>query len=196
MAAAVRSIERCDIALLVMDATEGVVEQDLKIAGLVLERGKGLILVVNKWDLLDKESHTLDHMKEEIYHQLEFARFCPIIFVSAQSGQRVPQILETALRVEASTKKRIQTADLNQVLQLATSRHQPASRAGSSNKLFYAAQVTVQPPTFIVHCANPKKIDESYRRFLVNQFRHYFGFEGTPIRIFWRARNNKKEKTA
>jgi len=196
MVGAVRSVDRADLALLVIDAADGVVEQDARIAGLVLDRGKALVLVVNKWDLVAKDSRTLDQVKEEIYYQLPFASHCPVVFVSAKTGQRVPQVLDQALLVDQENQKRIQTADLNRVLEVVTARHQPPTRQGRPNRIFYAAQVAIRPPSFTVHCSNPDAIPEDYKRFLLNQFRHHFGFQGCSLQIFWRSRKKKEEESA
>ena len=191
MAAAVRSVERADVALLMIDATEGVVEQDAKIAGLIVERGKGLVIVVNKWDLVEKDSKSLEKYREDLYDQMEFTRFAPIIFISAKTGKRAPYAIDTALLVFKQCIHRVQTSHMNEVLAIVQTRHIPPSKRGKTNKLLYAAQVAIKPPTFIVHCGDPKAMDESYRRFLLNQFRFHFGFEGTPIQIFWRDRGGK-----
>lgn len=191
MIGAIKSIERADVALLVIDATAGVVDQDARIAGYVLERGKGLVIVVNKWDLVDKDSNTLENMRQLIRDKLEFLSFAPIIFVSAETGKRVPEILKVAQDAYKEYTKRIQTSDLNRILQSITARHTPPSQGKRRTKIYFGTQVSVAPPSFVISTNNPKAVNVSYQRYIMNQFRHFFGFEGTPIRIFWRDRNNK-----
>lgn len=194
MIAAIKSIERADVVLLVIDAVDGVVEQDARIAGYVLDRGKGLILVVNKWDLIEKDSKTLDQMKMDIRDRLRFLEFAPVLFVSAETGQRVPKILETVNEVYAEYTKRIQTSDVNTIMQTITSRHTPPATAGRPTKIFYSTQVSTKPPAFVITTNHPKSINNAYRRYVAAQFRYYFGFKGTPIRIFWRDKSKKSNE--
>ncbi len=191
MIAALKSVERSDVALLIIDATEGVVEQDARIAGYVVERGKALVLVVNKWDLIEKDGKTLDKMTQEIRDKLKFLDFAPILFVSAKTGKRVSNIIDKVLLVYKEFSKRIQTSDLNQILQSITARHTPPVTGRKATKLFYAAQVSVRPPTFMITSNYPKSVNLSYRRYVTAQFRHFFGFEGAPIRILWRDKARK-----
>ncbi|MCG8333102.1 MAG: ribosome biogenesis GTPase Der [Proteobacteria bacterium] len=194
MIGALKSIERSDVVLLVIDATQGVVEQDAKIAGYILDRGKGIVLVVNKWDLIEKDGKTLEQMKADIRDKLRFLEFAPILFVSAKTGQRFGKILETVQEVFSQFTKRIQTSDLNKIMESITARHTPPTKAGKATKIFYSTQVSTRPPTFIVTSNNPKAINLSYKRYMAAQFRYYFGFEGTPIRILWRDRNKRKDE--
>ena len=189
--AAIKSIERADVVLLIIDATEVVVEQDARIAGYVLERGKSMIIVVNKWDLVKKDSKTLGRIRGKIKDQLSFVSYAPIIFVSAKTGQRVSTILEKVKTVYQQYSKRIRTADINRIVQTIVSRHTPPSRGHRKTKIFYAAQVAVCPPSFAIMTNNPDGINLSYQRVVTNQFRHYFGFTGTPIKIFWREKSKK-----
>lgn len=198
MVAAIKSIERCDVVLLVIDATEGVVEQDARIAGYVLDRGKSIIIIYNKWDLVSKDNKTLEKTKQEIRDQLAFLSFAPILFISAQTGKRVSNIFDQVMETYAQYTKRIQTSDLNQILQSIILRHSPPSKGKRRTKLYYTAQVSSAPPSFIITSNNPAAINTSYQRFMNNQFRHFFGFEGTPIRIFWRDKkqsNNAGEES-
>ncbi|MBU3917480.1 ribosome biogenesis GTPase Der, partial [bacterium] len=192
MIAALKSIERSDVVLLVVDANQGVVEQDARIAGHIIDRGKALILVINKWDLLEKDDKTLSKMKEEIYDKMKFLEFVPMVFVSAKSGQRVPSILEKVNTVYEQYSKRIQTSDLNKIMQSITSRHTPPANQGKKTKIFYATQVSTRPPSFVITSNSPNSINLSYKRYITAQFRYFFGFEGTPIHIMWRdnAKNN------
>jgi len=191
MIAALKSIERSDVALLIIDATEGVVEQDARIAGHIIDRGKALILVINKWDLIEKDGKTMDKMTLEIRSKLRFLEYVPLLFVSAKSGQRVAGILEKVLTVYEQYSKRIQTSDLNEILQSITARHTPPVVGQKATKLYYATQVSIQPPTFMITSNHPEAINLSYRRYVVAQFRHFFGFEGTPIQIYWRDRSKR-----
>lgn len=191
MIAALKSVERSDVSLLVIDATEGVVEQDARIAGHVVERGKALILVINKWDLIEKDGKTMDKMVQEVRDKLKFLDFAPMIFVSAKTGKRVSNILDMVLSVYKEFSKRIQTSDLNQVLQSITARHTPPVTGRKATKLYFATQVSVRPPTFVITANYPKSVNLSYRRYVIAQFRHFFGFEGAPIRIIWRDKSKK-----
>lgn len=176
-----------------IDAVEGVVDQDAKIAGYALDRGKGLILLINKWDLIEKDNKTLDRMKQAVRDKLRFLEFAPMLFVSAKTGQRVGKIFETVKEVYTDYTKRIQTSDLNRIVQTITERHTPPSSGSRRTKIFYATQVSTRPPSFIITTNNPKAINLSYRRYIVSQFRYYFGFNGTPIRIMWRDKSKKQE---
>lgn len=191
MVAALKSIERSDVVLLMIDATEGIVEQDARIAGYVLDRGKGLILVVNKWDLVEKDGKTMNQMKTDIRDKLRFLEFAPLIFISAKTGQRVGKVFDLVNEVNSECMKRIQTSDLNDIMQTITARHTPPVKGGKATKIFYSTQVSTRPPCFVITTNNPKAINTSYRRYIVSQFRHYFGFQGTPIRILWRDKTKK-----
>ncbi|OGG96020.1 MAG: ribosome biogenesis GTPase Der [Candidatus Lambdaproteobacteria bacterium RIFOXYD2_FULL_50_16] len=193
MVGSIRSIERCDIGLLVIDATAGVVEQDARIAGYIVERGRGLVVVVNKWDLIEKDSKTLKKMEQEIRDQLNFIDWAPILFVSALNNQRVPKLLEKALEVYEQYCKRVKTADLNRILEEVTLRHNPPGKRGRRTKIYYGTQVSIRPPSFVFHTNDPTSINQSYHRFMSNQLRQYFGFEGTPIHLFWRDRSGNKK---
>jgi GTPase len=191
MIAAIKSIERSDVVLLTIDATEGIVEQDLRIAGYIVERGKALVIVINKWDLVEKDNKTLEKMREEVYLQMPFITFAPIVFVSAKSGQRVHAIMSKVKDVYQQYTKRIQTSDLNNIIQIMTERHTPPVKNGRATKIFYASQVSIKPPTFAIISNQPKAINISYQRYVMKQFRHYFSFEGTPLKIFWREKSKK-----
>lgn len=195
MVAALKSMERSDVVLHLIDASQGVVEQDAKITGYALERGKAIILIVNKWDLIEKDDKTLDTMREEIRDKLRFLDFAPILFVSALTGQRIGKIMETVQEVYSEYTKRIQTADLNRIVQTLSERHTPPAVRGKRTKIFYATQVSTRPPTFIITTNNPKAINSSYRRYVASQFRYYFGFTGTPIRILWRDKSKKNKNS-
>ncbi|CAA9558192.1 MAG: GTP-binding protein EngA [uncultured Thermomicrobiales bacterium] len=183
-----RAIDRADVVLLLIDATEDFTAQDLHIAGYVEEQKKGLVIVVNKWDLVEKDSTTMDTYRERARIQLDFLPYAPLVFISAKLGQRVGQVIDTALTVIKEREKRVSTAALNKMLKDAVAKHQPPSRPGKWVKFFYATQADVAPPTFIFFCNDPKQIHFSYRRYIENELREAFGFQGTPLRISFRSR--------
>ena len=187
---ALRSIERSDVALLIIDAVEGISEQVLKIAGYVNERRKSLIIVLNKWDLAKKEGKSRKEVENEVLHRLNFISFAPLIFVSAKSGQRVHQIFDLIFQVHKQFVRRIQTSDLNTMLQIIVNQHPPPSKSGRPTKVFYGNQVSVAPPTFVFMTNNPDKTNFAYERYIANQFRHHFGFEGTPLNFIWRKKKS------
>jgi GTP-binding protein len=183
-----RAIERADVVVLVIDAIEDFTAQDLHIAGYVEEQKKGLVVAVNKWDLVEKDSFTMDAYRKRAAVQLDFMPYAPLVFISAKQGLRVGQVIETALSVIKEREKRVSTAALNKVLKDAVSKHQPPSRPGKWLKFFYATQADTSPPTFIFFCNDPKQIHFSYRRYIENELREAFGFNGTPLRISFRSR--------
>ncbi|HYJ12312.1 MAG TPA: ribosome biogenesis GTPase Der [Thermomicrobiales bacterium] len=183
-----RAIDRADVVLLLIDATEDFTAQDLHIAGYVEEQKKGLVVVVNKWDLIEKDSHTMEDYRTRARRQLDFMNYAPVVFISAKLGLRVGQVLDAALQVIEEREKRVSTAQLNKVLKDAVAKHQPPSRPGKWVKFFYATQADVAPPTFLFFCNDPKAIHFSYRRYLENELREAFGFVGTPLRLSFRSR--------
>ena len=193
---ALKSIERADVTLLIIDAEEGITEQVMKIAGYANERKKSLLIVMNKWDLVKKDGKTLKQVEEEVYDRLGFIGFAPILFVSAKTGQRVPQIFEKILIVHGQYVRRIQTSDLNTILQLIVNQHPPPSKSGRPTKVYYGNQVSVAPPTFVFMTNNPEKTNFAYERYIANQFRYHFGFEGTPLNFIWRKKKSARSKNA
>jgi len=193
---ALKSIERADVTLLIIDAEEGITEQVMKIAGYANERKKSLLIVMNKWDLVKKDGKTLKQVEEEVYDRLGFIGFAPILFVSAKTGQRVPQIFEKILIVHAQYVRRIQTSDLNTILQLIVNQHPPPSKSGRPTKVYYGNQVSVAPPTFVFMTNNPEKTNFAYERYIANQFRYHFGFEGTPLNFIWRKKKSARSRNA
>ncbi len=184
-----RAIERADIVILLINAEDGFTTQDLHIAGYVEEQKKGLIVAVNKWDLIEKDHSTMDAWRAVAARELDFMPYAPVVFISAKLGQRVEQVLETALEVLEERQRRISTAALNRVLKEAVDKHQPPSRPGKWIKFYYATQADIDPPTFIFFTNDPKQIHFTYRRYLENELRKAFGFEGTPIRMSFRDRH-------
>jgi GTP-binding protein len=185
-----RAIDRADMVLMLIDATEGFTSQDLHIVGYVEEQKKGMVVVVNKWDLIEKDAHTMEDYRESARVALDFMPYAPLVFISAKFGQRVDQVLETALLVMEEREKRVPTAALNKLLREAVAKHPPASRPGKWLKFYYATQVDVSPPTFVFFCNDPKQLHFSYRRYLENELREAFHFTGTPIRLSFRSRQD------
>ncbi len=190
---AVSAIERADVVLLVIDAAEGVTEQDAKIAGIAHERDKGLLVVVNKWDLVQKTNKTMGEYKKKIREVLSFVPYADIIFVSALSGQRLSNIFEDVDVIISNRNMRISTGVLNEIITQATALKQPPSDKGRVLRIYYATQVAVGPPTFVFFVNDKKLMHFSYERYLENQIREAFGFYGTSIKIILRERNEKEQ---
>jgi len=185
---ALKAIDRADVVLLLIDAVEGATAQDAHIAGYILEEAKSVVVVVNKWDLVEKDTYTMQIYIEHIYTVLSFLDYVPALFISALTGQRVDQVLPTALRVQEARLIRIPTAELNRILQEAVARHSPPSKAGKRLKFYYATQPTVDPPTFVFFVNDPRLVHFSYERYLENRLREHYGFLGTPLRLSFRKR--------
>ena len=190
---AVMAIERADVCLIMIDATEGVTDQDTKVAGLAHEAGKACIVVVNKWDLVEKDGKTMDKMREEIRRDLAYMTYAPILFISALTGQRVPRLFELIQYVREQASMRITTGMLNSLLADATARVQPPSDKGRRLKIYYMTQTGIRPPHFICFCNEARLFHFSYQRYLENQIRSTFGLEGTPIRMTIRQKGDKEE---
>ena len=187
----IAAIRRCDVALLMIDATDGVTEQDTKIAGLIHDEGKAVIVVVSKWDLIEKETGTYEKTKKEIISHLKFLSYAPVLFVSSVSGQRIRNILPKVKEVFETARRRITTGILNDVLNDAVNDLQPPVQGGKRLKIYYATQSDVLPPTFVLFVNEEKLMFFAYQRYLENYFRKTFNFEGTPIRFI--LREKKKE---
>ena len=185
------AIERSDVCLLMIDASEGVTDQDAKIAGEAHEAGKGVIIVVNKWDEIEKDNYTTENYKKEAYNKLSYLNYAPIIFISAKTGQRVNKLFELINQVAANNAMRVNTSVLNQVLNEAIALVQPPTDKGKRLKIFYMTQASTKPPTFVVFVNDKELFHFSYERYLVNQLRKEFGLQGTPIRIIVREKNEK-----
>jgi GTP-binding protein len=183
-----RAIDRSDVVLMVIDATEPFTAQDMHIAGYVEDQKKGIVIVLNKWDLIDKGPTTMEEFREEAREALDFMPYAPLVFISAKYGQRIDQAITLALEVVSEREKHVSTSQLNKMLRDAVAAHPPASKHGRWIKFYYATQADVAPPTFIVFCNDPKQIHFSYRRYLENKLREEFGFIGTPVRISFRGR--------
>jgi GTP-binding protein len=190
---ALHALSRADVAVLVIDAVEGLTSQDAHVAGYVVEEGKGLVIAVNKWDLVaDKTDRTFDQYTEWIRNEVPFLDFAPIVSISAKTGQRVGRVLEAAIDIWGERRKRIPTGELNRVVMAATDRTPPPPVRGHRPKLFYATQAAVAPPTFVFFASDASSVHFSYRRYLENQLRERFGFDGTPIRLVFRDRSSVK----
>lgn len=182
------AIERSDVVLLMIDATEGVTEQDEKIAGLAHEAGKGIIICINKWDLIEKETMTLEKYKKEVYNKLAYLAYAPIMFISSKTGQRVNNLFDLINEVNKYNSTRVPTAMLNDVISEAIAITQPPSDKGKRLKIYYVTQVSVKPPTFVVFVNNKQLMHFSYTRYLENHIRKQFILTGTPIRMIIREK--------
>ena len=188
------AIERADVCLMMIDAKDGVTDQDAKIAGEAHEAGRGVIIVVNKWDAIEKETGTLERYKRDIYQKLKYLSYAPIIFISALTGQRVNKLFDLINQVAEQNSLRIKTSILNQVINEAIAIVQPPSDKGKRLRIYYGTQVSTKPPTFVIFVNDKKLFHFSYERYLVNQIRKEFGLVGTPIRIIPREKTDKDAK--
>ena len=189
---ALRSIERADVVLIVIDAEEGVTEQDTKIAGYAYEAGRACIFVVNKWDTLAKDNSSIGRFVDKIRTEFKYLPFAPILFVSAKSGQRIGKIIPEVENVMAQYAKRVTTSELNRVFSEATTAHHAPLFQGRRVKFYYTTQVGTRPPTFVIFTNRPEGIHFSYERYLVNKLRDAFGFTGTPLRLLFKGREDKR----
>jgi GTP-binding protein len=189
---ALRAMERADVVLLVLDATEGIAAQDTHIAGIALDLAKSVVVIVNKWDAIPKDTYTFEAYTEIARRELNFMDYVPVMFISAKTGQRVGLVLPTAMRVHEERLRRISTAELNRIVQRAQDIQAPPSHAGQRLKILYAAQVRTDPPTFLFHVNDPRLVHFSYARFLENQIRERYGFLGTPVRLSFRKRGGRR----
>lgn len=186
-----RAVDRSNVVLMVIDAKEGVTEQDKRIVGYAHEQGKGIVLVINKWDLIEKDEKTLHKFEKKIRDELLFLHYAPIIFISAKTGQRVNKILDIVDFVAEQQNHRVTTSALNEVIKEATQLNPTPSDKGKRLKIFYATQASVAPPTFVMFVNEPELLHFSYRRFIENKIRESFGFQGTPIHFIVRKRNEE-----
>ncbi len=185
------AVERADVCLIMIDANEGVTEQDKKIAGEAHEAGKASIIVINKWDEYEKDEHTIEQYKKQVYNELSYLSYAPIIFISAKTGQRVHKLFELINQVASQNAMRVSTSVLNQVLNEAIAIVQPSTDKGKRLKIYYMTQASTKPPTFVVFVNDKKLFHFSYERYLVNQIRKEFTLTGTPVRIIVRERKEK-----
>jgi GTPase len=185
-----RAIERCDVGLLMIDAVDNISAQDAHIAGYIKDAWKSAVVLVNKWDLVEKDNYTMAEYTKKIRNDLNFMDYVPILFISAKTGQRVDQVMPLALKVQEERLARVTTGALNRVIQEAQETHAPTSRTGVGFKMYYGTQVRTDPPTFMIYCNNPKLAHFTYVRFIENQIREKFPFTGTPIRIVLKPRHD------
>jgi GTP-binding protein len=186
-----KAIERADVVVLLIDPLEGITAQDAHIAGMILERMKSVIVIINKWDMIQKDAWTMPEFTEHVRAELNFLDYVPVLFISAKTGQRVGQVIPTALRVREERLRRISTSDLNRLIRDALMAHAPPSKAGKRLKIYYGSQVRTDPPTFLFHVNDPRIVHFSYIRFLENRIRNEFGFLGTPLRLSFRERSKQ-----
>lgn len=192
VARALKAIRKSDIALLIIDANERITDQDKKIAELAIKAGRGLIIVINKWDIFDdKDEKSADKYKKALQEDIPFLKFAPVIFISAKTGQRVKKIFPTAIEVYAECKKQLSTSILNRIILEAFALNPPVSEKGKKLKAYYSTQITNSPPSFVIFVNNATMFKDSYKRYLEKKLREAFGFFGTPIRIFARERKEK-----
>ena len=189
---ATMAIERADVCLILIDANEGVTEQDTKVAGLAHEAGKACIIVVNKWDSIEKDDKTMDRMRQDVRRDLSYMTYAPIVFISALTGQRVDRLFDLINYVNDQASLRITTGMLNSVLADATARVQPPTDKGRRLKIYYMTQIGIKPPHFVCFCNDAKLFHFSYQRYLENQIRSTFGLEGTPVRLTIRQKGDKE----
>lgn len=187
----VSAVEKCNVAVLVIDATEGITDQDAKIAGIAHDRGKGMIIAVNKWDAIEKNDKTIYKFTEEIRNKLSYMPYAELLFISAQTGQRLPKLFETIDAVIENHSLRIATGVLNEIMSEAVAMQQPPSDKGKRLKLYYITQVSVKPPTFVIFVNDKELMHFSYTRYIENRIRESFGFRGTPLKFIIRERKEK-----
>jgi GTP-binding protein len=189
---ALRTIDRSDVALLLLDSREGVTDQDARIGGFIHEKGRGCILVVNKWDLVEKDSQTVVRYEEKVRENLKYLSYAPILFISTLTGQRVRKVLEVVDHVSEQTRKRIPTSKLNKYFGHWVEKFPPPLYKGRSVKMNYITQVSTSPPTFLIYTNFPDGIHFSYERHLLNQMRETFSFEGVPVRLWFRKKGKER----
>ena len=188
---AFKAVERADVVLLMIDAAEGISAQDAHIAGFVEEASKSVVVLVNKWDAVEKDNYTMNDFTAKVRQELNFMDYVPLLFISAKTGQRVDQVLPMALRVQEERLVRLSTSQINKVLQAAQDAHPAPSRTGRALKMYYGTQVRSDPPTFMIYVNDPKLAHFSYRRYVENKIREEYGFLGTPIRLVMKGRKGK-----
>jgi GTP-binding protein len=186
------AVERADVCLLMIDGTEGITDQDEKIAGIAHEAGKPSIIVVNKWDLIEKDNSTVNEFTNKIRIALAYMPYAPILFVSAKTGQRVVKLFDMITALNESASQRISTGVLNDMLSDSIARVQPPSDKGKRLKIYYMTQTGIKPPTFVIFCNSAELFHYSYQRYIENRLRDVFGFDGTPIKIIIRERGDEK----
>ncbi len=189
---ALRSLERCDVALVLMDASEGITDQDLTVAGYAVDRGRACVVLLNKWDLVEKDSRTAGEYLQRLRDEAPFLHFAPAMTISALTGQRVSKIFRLIEEVYSQFSRRVATGPLNRILARALERNEPSLHRGRRLKFYYVSQVSTRPPTFVCFVNYPEAVHFSYRRYLINQFRRETGLDKTPLRLLFRQRSGKR----
>jgi GTP-binding protein len=189
---AIKALSRADVALLLIDGQEGIASQDAHIGGMLTEENVGVILVVNKWDAVEKDTHTMAAYEKDVRRELAFLSYAPLLFISAETGQRVNKILETVMEVQTARNYRMSTADLNDLLRDIVAHHPPPTKAGTQLKFYYATQVAVAPPTFVFFVNRPEMVHFGYERYMENRLREKYPFTGTPVRLLFRGRKDER----
>ncbi len=188
---AMKAIKRADVALLMIDAVDGITVQDTHIAGFILDEMKSTAIVVNKWDAIEKDAYTINDYTEKIRHELNFMPYAPLLFISAKTGQRIHQVIPAAARIQEERFVRVQTSELNRIVRQAVAHHAPPSKSGKRLKIYVAQQVRTDPPTFLFHVNDTRLVHFSYERYLENQIREHYSFLGTPVRLSFRPREGR-----
>lgn len=188
-----RSIDRADVALLLIDGVEGVTAQDAHVAGYVLERRKGVVVIINKWDAVEKDAYTMITFERQVREDLKFLSYVPVLFISAKTRQRIHQVLPTTMEVVEARRHRLTTSEFNQILHDAYDKTMPPSRSGYTLRLYYGTQVGIDPPTFVIFVNDPELVHFSYERYIENCIRAYYPFTGTPIRVIFRPRRDEQQ---
>ena len=188
-----RSIDRADVALLLIDGVEGLTAQDAHVAGYILERQKGVVVIINKWDAVEKDAYTMITFERQVREDLKFLSYVPVLFISALTRQRIHQVLPTTMEVVEARRHRLTTSEFNQILHDAYDKTMPPSRSGRSLRLYFGTQVGIEPPTFVIFVNDPELVHFSYQRYIENCIRASYPFTGTPIRIYFRPRNNEQQ---
>ncbi len=190
----IEAVDRCDVVVLVLAADEAISDQDVKIASYAKRRMKEILVVFNKWDLVEKNNQTTGKFIADLHEQMPFLQYAPVQFISAKTGQRINRIMETVVLIEEESRKRIPTSELNRFMDTVVERRPPTHKTGRHIKMFYLTQAAVKPPTFVFFCNQPGLISENYRRFLHNQIREMFSFEGVSIKLIFRGRKEGEER--
>lgn len=190
---AIKTLRRADVALLLIDGDEGVTSQDAHIGGMLTEENVGVILLVNKWDAVEKDSHTMPEYEKKVRGELAFLSYAPLLFISAETGQRVNKILGAVMEVEEARRHRLSTAELNDLMRDILAHHPPPTKAGTQLKFYYATQVAVAPPTFVFFVNRPEMVHFGYERYIENRLRERYPFTGTPVRLIFRGRGEEKQ---
>ena len=189
---AIKTLRRADVALLLIDGEEGVTSQDAHIGGMLTEENVGVVLLVNKWDAVEKDTHTMPEYEKKVRAELNFLSYAPLLFISAETGQRVNKIIETVLEVQEARHHRLSTAELNDLMRDILAHHPPPTKAGTQLKFYYATQVAVAPPTFVFFVNRPEMVHFGYQRYMENRIREQYPFTGSPIRLLFRGRDAKR----